>query len=96
MQKDEGKEIFRRLVEKGDIVIENFAPGVIERLGFDYPKLKEINPKIIYCSISGYGQDGPYRDRTAFYLTSRNQAESWVLPVFRMGHRLDEVHGSVI
>ena len=79
MQKDEGKEIFRRLVEKGDIVIENFAPGVMERLGFDYPKLKEINPKIIYCSISGYGQDGPYRDRTAFDLTI--QASSGIMGV---------------
>ena len=79
MQKDEGKEIFRRLVEKGDIVIENFAPGVIERLGFDYPKLKQINPKIIYCSISGYGQNGPYRDRTAFDLTI--QASSGIMGV---------------
>jgi crotonobetainyl-CoA:carnitine CoA-transferase CaiB-like acyl-CoA transferase len=69
LQSDRGKEIFRRLVEKGDVVIENFAPGTMERLGFDYPKLKEINPKIIYCSISGYGQNGPYRDRAAFDLT---------------------------
>jgi crotonobetainyl-CoA:carnitine CoA-transferase CaiB-like acyl-CoA transferase len=79
IQKDEGKEIFRSLVEKGDIVIENFAPGVMERLGFDYPKLKQINPKIIYCSIAGYGQDGPYRDRTAFDLTI--QASSGIMGV---------------
>lgn len=79
MQKDEGKEIFRRLVEKGDIVIENFAPGAMERLGFDYPNLKEINPRVIYCSISGYGQNGPYRDRTAFDLTI--QASSGVMGV---------------
>jgi len=79
MQKDEGKEIFQRLVEKGDVVIENFAPGVMERLGFGYPKLKQVNPKIIYCSISGYGQDGPYRDRTAFDLTI--QASSGIMGV---------------
>lgn len=79
MQKDEGKEVFRRLVEKGDVVIENFAPGAMERLGFDYPRLKKINPKIIYCSISGYGQNGPYRDRTAFDLTI--QASSGIMGI---------------
>jgi len=51
------------------VVVENFAPGSMERLGFDYERLKEINPGIIYCSIAGYGQDGPYKDRTAFDLT---------------------------
>ncbi len=69
MRSEKGKKILERLVEKGDVVIENFAPGTMERLGFDYGRLKEINPRIIYCSISGYGQDGPYRDRTAFDLT---------------------------
>jgi crotonobetainyl-CoA:carnitine CoA-transferase CaiB-like acyl-CoA transferase len=69
MSSDKGKKILERLVEKGDVVVENFAPGSMERLGFDYERLKEINPRIIYCSISGYGQDGPYKDRTAFDLT---------------------------
>ena len=69
LQSERGKEIFRLLVEKGDVVVENFAPGTMERLGFDYPQLRMINPKIIYCSISGYGQSGPYRDRAAFDLT---------------------------
>jgi crotonobetainyl-CoA:carnitine CoA-transferase CaiB-like acyl-CoA transferase len=68
LQSDRGKEIFHLLVEKGDVVVENFAPGTMERLGFDYPQLKKINPKIIFCSISGYGQNGPYRDRAAFDL----------------------------
>ncbi|MBU1903799.1 MAG: CoA transferase, partial [Proteobacteria bacterium] len=69
MRNEKGKKILERLVEKGDVVLENFAPGSMERLGFDYERLKEINPRIIYCSISGYGQDGPYKDRTAFDLT---------------------------
>jgi crotonobetainyl-CoA:carnitine CoA-transferase CaiB-like acyl-CoA transferase len=69
LQSERGKEILRQLVKKGDVVIENFAPGTMERLGFDYPQLKAINPRIIYCSISGYGQNGPYRDRAAFDLT---------------------------
>jgi len=69
MRNEKGKAILKRLVEIGDVVLENFAPGSMDRLGFDYERLKEINPKIIYCSISGYGQDGPYRERTAFDLT---------------------------
>jgi crotonobetainyl-CoA:carnitine CoA-transferase CaiB-like acyl-CoA transferase len=69
LQSERGKEIFRQLVKKGDVVIENFAPGAMERLGFDYPRLRAINSRIIYCSISGYGQNGPYRDRAAFDLT---------------------------
>ena len=69
MRNEKGKKILERLVEKGDVVVENFAPGSMDRLGFSYERLKEINPRIIYCSISGYGQDGPYRERTAFDLT---------------------------
>jgi crotonobetainyl-CoA:carnitine CoA-transferase CaiB-like acyl-CoA transferase len=51
------------------VVLENFAPGTMESFGFDYPALKAINPKIIFCSIAGYGQTGPYRDRPAYDLT---------------------------
>ena len=57
-----GKEIFYRLVEKADVVLEGFRPGVTERLGVDYSRLREVNEKIIYCSVTGYGQDGPYRN----------------------------------
>jgi crotonobetainyl-CoA:carnitine CoA-transferase CaiB-like acyl-CoA transferase len=56
----EGKAIFYRLVNKADVVIEGFRPGVVKRLEIDYEKLREINPGLVYCSISGYGQDGPY------------------------------------
>ncbi len=69
MRDERGKKILERLIDIGDVVLENFAPGSMARLGFDYERLKEINPKIIYCSISGYGQEGPYRERTAFDLT---------------------------
>jgi len=58
----EGKEIFRRLTSNADVVMEGFRPGVTKRLGIDYAALRKVNPKIIYCSITGYGQDGPYRD----------------------------------
>ena len=58
----EGKEIFFRLMRNADVVMEGFRPGVTKRLGIDYATLRKVNPKIIYCSITGYGQDGPYRD----------------------------------
>lgn len=56
------KDILKRLVKEADVFTEGFRPGVVKRLGIDYDTLKEINPRLIYCSISGYGQEGPYRD----------------------------------
>ena len=53
-------EIFKILVEKSDVLVESFRPGVMKKLGLSYEKLCKINPGIIYCSISGYGQSGPY------------------------------------
>jgi len=60
------REVFYRLVKKADVVVENFRPDVKERLGIDYESLKKINKGIVYASISGFGQDGPYRDRPGF------------------------------
>ncbi len=60
----EGKEIFYKLIQSYDIVLESFRPGVMERLGIGYQELKKGNPRIILCSLSGYGQDGPYRERS--------------------------------
>lgn len=61
----EGQAIFRRLVETADVVTENMRPGVKHRLGVDYETLRKINPRLVYGSISGFGQRGPYRDRPA-------------------------------
>lgn len=58
-----GVEIVQRLVRTHDIVVEQFRPGVMARLGLGYAALRDLNPALIYCSITGYGQDGPYRDR---------------------------------
>jgi len=63
LKSKEGLAIFQRMAAKADIVLENYRPDVKERLGIDYEALKAINPRIIYASISGFGQDGPYRDR---------------------------------
>jgi crotonobetainyl-CoA:carnitine CoA-transferase CaiB-like acyl-CoA transferase len=56
------REACLALIRDADIVVEGFRPGVVQRLGLDYETLKEINPRLIYCSISGYGQTGPYRN----------------------------------
>lgn len=63
LKTEEGQAILHRLVETADVVVEGFRPGVTERLGADYETLRRINAKLIYCSISGYGQTGPYRER---------------------------------
>ena len=63
LKTDEGKEIFSRLVQNADVVLEGFRPGVVNWLGVDYDSVRKINPRIVYCSISGYGQNGAYRDR---------------------------------
>lgn len=63
LKSEEGKAIAEKLIKKSDVLIEESRPGVAERLGIGYRQIKEINPTIIYCSISGFGQDGPYRDR---------------------------------
>ncbi|TAK71779.1 MAG: CoA transferase [Betaproteobacteria bacterium] len=62
----EGREVFARLAEKADVVVENYRPDVKFRLGIDYESLKAINPRIVLASISGFGQDGPYRERPGF------------------------------
>jgi crotonobetainyl-CoA:carnitine CoA-transferase CaiB-like acyl-CoA transferase len=62
----EAKEIAYKLVEKSDVFIENFLPGAMDRLGFGYETLEKMNPRIIYCSISGFGQSGPFRERPAY------------------------------
>lgn len=68
LKKPESREIIKKLVERSDIVVENFRPGVAEQLGISYSQLSRINPKIIYCSISGFGQSGPYRDKPGYDL----------------------------
>jgi CoA:oxalate CoA-transferase len=65
LKMESGREIFYRLARKADILLENFRPGTVEKLRVDYPTVSRLNPRIIYCSVSGFGQEGPYRDRPA-------------------------------
>jgi formyl-CoA transferase len=66
VRKDRGKELLKRLVERSDIVIENFRPGTLEKWGLGYDVLKQVNPKLIMVRISGYGQTGPYSGKAGF------------------------------
>ncbi len=68
LTKDTGREVFHDLVRQADVVLENFRPGIMERLGCGYAKLWSLNQRVIVCSISAYGQEGPYRDWPAFDL----------------------------
>jgi crotonobetainyl-CoA:carnitine CoA-transferase CaiB-like acyl-CoA transferase len=62
----EAREVFRRLVQSADVLVENFRPGVLARLGFSYDELAEINPRLVYCAISGFGQEGPMKSAPAY------------------------------
>ena len=69
LTKEAGREVFYDLVRRSDVVLENFRPGVMERLGCGWAKLWSLNQRLVVCSISAYGQEGPYRDRPAFDLS---------------------------
>lgn len=66
LKSEDGKKIFLELVKRSDVVLENYRPGVMDKLGLGYEKLKEVNPGIIYAAVSGFGQTGPYRDRAGY------------------------------
>ncbi|WP_046864795.1 CaiB/BaiF CoA transferase family protein [Microvirga massiliensis] len=66
LKAEDGRAILERLVRDADVLVENFRPDVKFRLGIDYESLKSVNPRLVYASISGFGQDGPYRDRPGF------------------------------
>jgi crotonobetainyl-CoA:carnitine CoA-transferase CaiB-like acyl-CoA transferase len=79
LKTESGKESFYRLVGAADVVVESFRPGVAAKLGVDYPALREINERIVYASISGFGQTGPYADRPGYDLMA--QAMSGIMSV---------------
>ena len=72
-------EIVKRLAAKADVVAENFRPGVMDRLGIGYEALSEINPKLVYCAVSGFGQDGPFKDAPSY--DGRIQATSGIMSI---------------
>ena len=61
-----GQELIRRVAKVSHVVVENFLPGTLEKIGLDYDAMRKLSPRLVYCSISGFGQDGPNRDRPGY------------------------------
>lgn len=74
LKSEEGREVFRLLARRSDILVENFRPGTMESLDLHYDAVQKINPNIIYCSVSGFGQTGPYRSRGGFDLVTQGMS----------------------
>jgi len=74
LKTEDGKKILRRLLESADVVTENYRRGAMERMGFGFDKLQEMNPRLIYCAISGFGRTGPYADRGGFDLIAQGMS----------------------
>src|SRR4029079_9496558 len=70
----EGRRILWKLIEKADVLIENFRPGVLNKLGFGYEAVRKVNPRTVYCSISGFGHTGPYRDRPGYDVIAQGES----------------------
>ena len=101
LKSQKGKEIFYDLAKNTDVVVDNFRPGTVKKLGIDFDTLKNINPRIICCSISGFGQTGPFKDRPAFDLVIQARGgimsytgEPGRMPV-RMGAPMGDLGGGV-
>lgn len=92
-----GRDIIYEMVRNCDIVVENFKPGVMEKLGYSYEQLKKVNPEIIYCSISGFGQDSPMRDLPAYDIVAQGMSGMMSItgypntPPARVGSSLGDV-----
>jgi formyl-CoA transferase len=74
LKRAEGVEILKKLVTTADVLVENYRPGVARRLGVDYDTLRAINPRLVYCSLSGFGQTGPYADRGGYDLIAQGMS----------------------
>lgn len=74
LKTDEGKKVVRRLLADADVVMENYSRGVMERMGLGYETLRDLNPRLIYCAISGFGRTGPYADRGGFDLIAQGMS----------------------
>ena len=74
LRSEVGQSVFKRLVDRADVVVENFRPGVMERLGLAYPELARVKPSLVYCTISGFGSTGPYKDQGGFDLIAQGMS----------------------
>ncbi|MFA4974839.1 MAG: CaiB/BaiF CoA-transferase family protein [bacterium] len=90
LKKKEGVELLKRLARRSDVLVENFAPGLMKKLGLDYEDLKESNPRLVYVSITGFGRTGPLSGRTAFDIIA--QASSGIMAAYKMEGRTPKVY----
>jgi len=74
LRNEAGREVLWKLIDRADVVVENFRPGVLDRLGFSYAKVSERNSRVVYCSISGFGQTGPYRYRPGYDVIAQGES----------------------
>jgi crotonobetainyl-CoA:carnitine CoA-transferase CaiB-like acyl-CoA transferase len=74
LKMEEGRRVLWKLIEKADVLIENFRPGVLDKLGFSYAAVSKVNPRAVYCSISGFGQTGPYRERPGYDVIAQGES----------------------
>jgi len=101
LKSEKGKEVFYDLVRKCDVVYDNYRPGVVERLGIDYDTLKAINPRIVCCSITGFGRKGPYKDRPCYDLVVQAMGGAMSItgepgrPPVRMGIPMGDLGGGM-
>jgi len=79
LKSEAGKQLFLRLAEQADVIIENFRPGIVRSLGIDYETVRRLNPGLVYCSISGYGQTGPDSHKGGFDIMAQGMgaASPW-------------------
>lgn len=101
LKSDEGKDIFLKLIEECDVLVENYRPGVMKSLGFDYETLSQINPRLIYASLSGFGQEGPYAYKPGYDIIAQAMGGLMSLtgqednPPTRAGNAIGDVLGGL-
>ena len=99
LKRAEGREVFARLAREADVVFESFRPGVADRLDIGYEAVRALNPGIVYCSLSGYGQDGPYRERAGHdvnycsYAGVTDQSGDWQGPPALLNFQIADLAG---
>jgi len=103
LKSNDGKEVFKKMVKKADVIVENFRKGTLEKLGIGYEELKKINPKIILCEISGYGRTGPYADKGGFDLVAQGMSglmsitgESSNKPPMKVGAPITDITAGIL
>lgn len=90
MKKEEGRSLIRRLADAADVVVENFAPGLMSKIGLGYETLRETNPRMIYVSISGFGRTGPMSNRLAFDIVA--QASAGIMSAYKMEDKTPKIY----